>query len=230
MGVGMKGIGRMGCHLGKGTFNCSDGSSNAGNWGKDFHFQVGATRKRSSLDLERVDLEIARNVNFLQICIGELDREAGDIVDNLEASMFYKDGKQCSYGGSVGQIPRSLCLLVNGDIKKPEKMISKGHKNYDLMLNLQLGIRYSVEKHASIRRELRPGDFDPNEKFWTWFPTEGSKCTAPHQSLEFKWKDYCRMVSRYYDIGLSPRVEELSGDGLHEIDAIMKIVTLTIPS
>ncbi|KAB1203157.1 Phosphatidylinositol 4-phosphate 5-kinase 2 [Morella rubra] len=133
MGVGMKGIGRMGCHLGKGTFTWADGSSNAGNWGKDFHFQVGATRKRSSLDLGRVDLDIARNVNFLRICNGELDREAGDItcdiVDNLEASMFYKDGKQCSYGGSVGQIPRSPCLLVNGDIKKPGKMISKGHKN-----------------------------------------------------------------------------------------------------
>ncbi|KAB1203156.1 Phosphatidylinositol 4-phosphate 5-kinase 1 [Morella rubra] len=70
------------------------------------------------------------------------------------------------------------------------------------MLNLQLGIRYSVEKHASIRRELRPGDFDPNEKFWTWFPTEGSKCTAPHQSLEFKWKDYCRMVFRLVFIRL----------------------------
>ncbi|KAB1208898.1 Phosphatidylinositol 4-phosphate 5-kinase 1 [Morella rubra] len=185
---------------GKGTFTWADGSSNAGNWGKDFHFQVGATRKRSSVDLGHVDLDVARSVNFPRICIWELDREAGDItcdiVDNLKASMFYKDGKQCSYGGSVGEIPKSPCLLVNGDIKKPGQMISKGHKNYDLMLNLQLGIRYSVGKHVSIRRELRAGDFDPNEKFWTRFPPEGSKCTPPHQSLEFKWKDYCPMVFR----------------------------------
>lgn len=46
-------------------------------------------------------------------------------------------------------------------------------------------------------RELRPGDFDPMEKFWTRFPLEGSKCTPPHQSVDFKWKDYCPMVFRY---------------------------------
>lgn len=46
-------------------------------------------------------------------------------------------------------------------------------------------------------RELRPGDFDPMEKFWTRFPPEGSKCTPPHQSVDFKWKDYCPMVFRY---------------------------------
>ncbi|XP_038989169.1 phosphatidylinositol 4-phosphate 5-kinase 1-like isoform X4 [Phoenix dactylifera] len=76
--------------------------------------------------------------------------------------------------------------------------ISKGHKNYDLMLNLQLGIRYSVGKPASMQmRDLRPADFDPREKFWTRFPPEGSKITPPHQSVEFRWKDYCPMVFRH---------------------------------
>ncbi|KAG2713446.1 hypothetical protein I3843_04G168500 [Carya illinoinensis] len=186
---------------GKGVFTWADGSSNAGSWGKDFHFQVEAARKRSSVDVENVDLDVARNVNFPRICIWESDGEAGDItcdiVDNVEASMFYKGGKECSYGGSVGQTPRSPCLLANGEIKKPGQMISKGHKNYDLMLNLQLGIRHSVGKHASTWRELRPGDFDPKEKFWTRFPPEGSKCTPPHQSLDFKWKDYCPVVFRH---------------------------------
>lgn len=46
-------------------------------------------------------------------------------------------------------------------------------------------------------RELRNGDFDPKEKFWTRFPTEGSKTTPPHQSAEFRWKDYCPMVFRH---------------------------------
>lgn len=58
--------------------------------------------------------------------------------------------------------------------------------------------RYSVGKHASILRELKPSDFDPKEKFWTRFPPEGSKITPPHQSTEFRWKDYCSMVFRYY--------------------------------
>ncbi|KAH1262453.1 Phosphatidylinositol 4-phosphate 5-kinase 3 [Glycine max] len=34
------------------------------------------------------------------------------------------------------------------------------------------------------------------EKFWTRFPTEGSKITLPDQSVEFRWKDYCPMVFR----------------------------------
>ncbi|GMP74471.1 hypothetical protein CsSME_00031881 [Camellia sinensis var. sinensis] len=117
-------------------------------------------------------------------------------------------------------------------------MISEGHKNYELMLNLQLGIkliigldsfafaftsvasvdviwilgfcwlvlcfvkfllicRYFVGKHASITRVLKLADFDPKEKFWTRFPIEGSKCTPPHQSVDFRWKDYCPMVFRF---------------------------------
>ena len=48
-----------------------------------------------------------------------------------------------------------------------------------------------------ILRELKPSDFDPKEKFWIKFPGEGSKITPPHQSVEFRWKDYCPMVFRY---------------------------------
>lgn len=57
--------------------------------------------------------------------------------------------------------------------------------------------RHSVGKEASISRELKSSDFDSKEKFWTRFPSEGSKITPPHQSMEFRWKDYCPMVFRY---------------------------------
>ena len=57
--------------------------------------------------------------------------------------------------------------------------------------------RHSVGKHISILREPKATDFDPREKFWTRFPSEGSKLTPPHQSVEFRWKDYCPMVFRY---------------------------------
>lgn len=57
--------------------------------------------------------------------------------------------------------------------------------------------RYTVGKEASKLRELKPSDFDPKEKFWTRFPSEGSKITPPHQSAEFRWKDYCPVVFRY---------------------------------
>ncbi|KAM3702810.1 hypothetical protein ACB098_04G051300 [Castanea mollissima] len=139
---------------------------------------VNATRKRSSVD-------VVENVNsFPRICIWELDVEAGDItcdiVDNVEvASIFYKDGNEEQYvnhGNWGWQTLPSLGLMTNDEeVKKPDQKVSKGHKNYDLMINLQMGIRYTVGKHASMVRELRPGDFDPIEKFWTRFPHEGSK-------------------------------------------------------
>lgn len=161
----------------------------------DDNYLVALTKKKTLVDEARRSLT---NKNFPRICIWESDGEAGDItcdiIDNLEASMFYKDGKGSDSEDirDFGRAPYSF----NGESKKPGQMISKGHKNYDLMLNLQLGIRYSVGKHASIQRELKPRDFDPMEKFWTRFPPEGSKVTPPHQSADFRWKDYCPMVFR----------------------------------
>ena len=40
--------------------------------------------------------------------------------------------------------PIEMLCYVDGDVKKPGHTVSKGHKNYDLMLNLQLGIRYFI--------------------------------------------------------------------------------------
>ncbi|XP_047310290.1 phosphatidylinositol 4-phosphate 5-kinase 6-like [Impatiens glandulifera] len=82
--------------------------------------------------------------------------------------------------------------------KRQGQTISKGHKNYDLMLNLQLGIRHSVGRPApsSISLDLKTSAFDPKEKLWTKFPPEGSKHTPPHQSVDFRWKDYCPLVFR----------------------------------
>lgn len=54
----------------------------------------------------------------------------------------------------------------------------------------------------SNSRELRASDFDPKEKVWTKFPPEGSKHTPPHQSVEFRWKDYCPLVFRFASICL----------------------------
>ncbi|XP_077213075.1 phosphatidylinositol 4-phosphate 5-kinase 2-like [Tasmannia lanceolata] len=213
---------------GNGVFTWPDGSCYVGSWSKDPNYHLNGTfypgngkemnqlrsplflpleenyvhtpsRKRSSVDgrgslTERV---------FPRICIWESDGEAGDItcdiIDNVEASMFYRDGTGIGLDRGLGltQWRRNPCCFT-GEVKKPGQTISKGHKNYDLMLNLQLGIRYSVGKPASVNmRDLRPADFDPREKYWTRFPPEGSKVTPPHQSVEFRWKDYCPMVFRH---------------------------------
>ncbi|KAF2605755.1 hypothetical protein F2Q70_00024409 [Brassica cretica] len=81
--------------------------------------------------------------------------------------------------------------------RKQGETISKDHRNYDLMLNLQLGIRHSVGRQApSASLDLKPSAFDPKDKIWRRFPREGTKYTPPHQSTEFKWKDYCPLVFR----------------------------------
>ncbi|XP_060184671.1 phosphatidylinositol 4-phosphate 5-kinase 1-like [Lycium barbarum] len=153
-----------------------------------------------------------RNVNLPRICIWESDGDAGDItcdiVDNREASSMFvprnddEEGEdddddeesESSEGDENGDFRKSPCRSEAVEMKKPGQPITKGHKNYDLVLSLQLGIRYSTQKHASITREVKNLDFDPNEKFWTRFPPEGSKLTPPHQVLDFKWKDYCPVV------------------------------------
>ncbi|WOL01134.1 phosphatidylinositol 4-phosphate 5-kinase 1-like [Canna indica] len=165
-----------------------------------------ASRKRSSVDggvLGRRS-SIAEK-SFPKICIWESEGEAGDItcniIDTIEVAMLYKDRFPMDLGcrippiGSLRQ-QRNPCCLSRREARKPGQTVLKGHKNYDLMLNLQLGIRYSVGKPGSLR-ELKTGDFDPKEKFWTRFPPEGSKVTPPHHSIEFRWKDYCPMVFRH---------------------------------
>ncbi|KAH6761233.1 phosphatidylinositol-4-phosphate 5-kinase 1, partial [Perilla frutescens var. frutescens] len=103
--------------------------------------------------------------------------------------MLYRDGFVLNQDG-IKQFRRNPCYFNDGEVKKPGETISKGHKKYDLMLNLQLGIRHTVGKHASMLRDLKLSDFDSKAKFWTRFPSEGSKITPPHQSAEFRWKDY----------------------------------------
>ncbi|OIT22044.1 PREDICTED: phosphatidylinositol 4-phosphate 5-kinase 1-like [Nicotiana attenuata] len=163
----------------------------------------GGILRRSSVTMNMRE----RNVNLPRICIWESDGEAGDItcdiVDNREAFVPRNEDdddddndddeeSESSEGGDEnGDFQKSSEVV---ETKKPGQVITKGHKNYDLVLSLQLGIRYSTQKHASVIRELRNLDFDPNEKFWTRFPPEGSKFTPPHQVLDFKWKDYCPMV------------------------------------
>ena len=76
--------------------------------------------------------------------------------------------------------------------------IIKGHRSYDLMLNLQLGIRHSVGKVMSTRKEpLSDRDFDPSLCEELFFPNQGSPVTPPHNSSDFRWKDYGAAVWRY---------------------------------
>ncbi|GMQ01813.1 hypothetical protein CsSME_00048314 [Camellia sinensis var. sinensis] len=76
--------------------------------------------------------------------------------------------------------------------------IFEGHRSYHLMLNLQLGIRYTVGKITPVpEREVRASDFGKQARIRMYFPKKGSQFTPAHSSIDFYWKDYCPMVFRY---------------------------------
>ena len=92
--------------------------------------------------------------------------------------------------------PPSRIIPRNGTLKadtgkvslKLGKTIAAGHQSYNLMLALQLGLRYSVGRVSteSSPRELPPMDFGLKVK--QFFPQEGSDMTPAHTCDEFIWK------------------------------------------
>ncbi|XP_043721609.1 phosphatidylinositol 4-phosphate 5-kinase 8-like isoform X2 [Telopea speciosissima] len=109
--------------------------------------------------------------------------------------------------------------------KKPGQAIFKGHRSYYLMLNLQLGIRYTVGKITPVpMREVRSSDFGPRARIRMYFPRNGSKLTPPHKSIDFYWKDYCPMVFRnlreMFKIDAADYMMSIcGGDGLRELSS-----------
>ncbi|CAH9058262.1 unnamed protein product [Cuscuta epithymum] len=222
---------------GNGVFTWPDGrisyaSGDNNSSSQDFSSCNGAHNRRgSSASGANVS---DRNPNVPRICIWESEGEAGDItcdiVDTVEASSMYlqrnedEGSSESSEGDFSLDLQKSPCRSEGVEMKKPGQPISKGHKNYDLVVSLQLGIRYSVERHGSIMRELKSADFDPYEKFWTRFPPEGSKCTPAHHAPDFKWKDYCPVVFKrlrdLFGINSAEYVTALcSNDALRELSS-----------
>ncbi|XP_024388541.1 phosphatidylinositol 4-phosphate 5-kinase 9 [Physcomitrium patens] len=111
------------------------------------------------------------------------------------------------------------------EIKRPGETIFKGHRSYDLMLNLQLGIRYTIGKITpEPRHEIGPNDFGPRASIHMNFPKAGTPMTPIHSSSDFKWKDYCPMVFRHlremFKIDAADYMISLTGD-----DALRELVS-----
>ncbi|KAK3043028.1 hypothetical protein RJ639_002596 [Escallonia herrerae] len=140
-----------------------------------------------SLDMSETGLDSGENVAEINAPILEREYMQGVLISELVLSNSFASSKRAK---------RRQKKLVK-EVKRPGEAIIKGHRSYDLMLSLQLGIRYTVGKITPIqRREVRVSDFGPRASFWMSFPKEGSQLTPPHQSEDFKWKDYCPMVFR----------------------------------
>nr|GEV49453.1 phosphatidylinositol 4-phosphate 5-kinase 8 [Tanacetum cinerariifolium] len=103
--------------------------------------------------------------------------------------------------------------------------IFEGHKSYYLMLNLQLGIRYTVGKITPVpMREVRSSDFGERARIRMYFPRKGSQFTPPHYSVDFYWKDYCPMVFRnlreMFKLDAAEYMMSICGDdGLRELSS-----------
>ncbi|EYU42931.1 hypothetical protein MIMGU_mgv1a024840mg [Erythranthe guttata] len=163
---------------GNGTFRWGDGSCYVGVWSEDPSEQSGTYYPSSS------------------------NTGGGFEWDPQEVYLVNLSDCRISPGEKIPIFPSEKAVNWDCEEKiKPAKRqgltISRGHKNYELMLNLQLGIRHSVGRPApATSLDFKAAAFDPRDKVWTKFPPLGSKHTPPHQSCEFKWKDYCPLVFR----------------------------------
>lgn len=112
-----------------------------------------------------------------------------------------------------------------GKVERPRKVFFKGHGSYFLMLNLQLGIRYTVGKITPVpRREVRSSDFGLRARIRVLFPPGGSQFTPSHRSVGFYWKDYCPMVFRnlreMFKIDAADYMMSIcAGNGLREVSS-----------
>eukprot|EP00002_Diphylleia_rotans_P017157 TRINITY_DN3327_c0_g1_i1.p1 TRINITY_DN3327_c0_g1~~TRINITY_DN3327_c0_g1_i1.p1 ORF type:complete len:357 (+),score=65.62 TRINITY_DN3327_c0_g1_i1:78-1148(+) len=101
--------------------------------------------------------------------------------------------------------------------------IYKGHPSYDIMKNIQMGIRYSVGR--VIRNE---GDAitmnDVRHSIKREFPRSGSSETPAHASTDFKWKDYnpfaFQQFRKLFEIDAADYMISLCGD-----DALRELPT-----
>jgi 1-phosphatidylinositol-4-phosphate 5-kinase len=147
--------------------------------------------RRTSVD-GRVSVGVDRAFEKMNMWGNEIGEGGADMRKELDAELMILDAEGLQ---SLKSSPVPMKLPKAG--RKQGETISKGHRNYELMLNLQLGIRHSVGRQApAASLDLKPSAFDPKDKIWRRFPREGTKYTPPHQSTEFKWKDYCPLVFR----------------------------------
>eukprot|EP00250_Pteridium_aquilinum_P005997 c15994_g1_i1 orf=298-2895(+) len=143
-----------------------------------------------SLVLERV-WRLENSSAFLP-SVNEVTYSSKCVFEDSEDNFSYGE----DFSLSEGHYAHPKWLME--DRKRPGETIFKGHRNYDMMMSLQLGIRHSVGKVTPLqKKKLVSADFGSKARTRVSFPREGSQQTPPHQAVDFKWKDYCPMVFRH---------------------------------
>ncbi|KAE8716916.1 Phosphatidylinositol 4-phosphate 5-kinase 8 [Hibiscus syriacus] len=163
-----------------------------------------------------------------------LGSDAGQSVVQENAAIVYE--REYMQGVMIKERVRDYTELSQKAEKKTKRhaketekiscvAIFKGKNSYHLMLNLQLGIRYTVGKITPVpKREVRNADFGDRARITMFFPRRGSHFTPPHKSIDFYWKDYCPMVFRnlreMFKLDAAEYMMSICGDdGLTEISS-----------
>ncbi|KAJ8768171.1 hypothetical protein K2173_021111 [Erythroxylum novogranatense] len=126
------------------------------------------------------------------------------------------------------EVSRKIKQRNKFHVKKAKKKcvdIFEGNHSDYLMLNLQLGIRYTVGKITPVpMRDVRASDFGDRARIRMYFPRNGSQFTPPHYAVDFYWKDYCPMVFRnlreMFKLDAAEYMMSICGDdGLRELSS-----------
>ncbi|CAM8937597.1 unnamed protein product [Rhodiola kirilowii] len=127
---------------------------------------------------------------------------------------------------SDNKLQRRNTFPSNEERRKSSALeIVEKNRSYYLMLNLQLGIRYTVGKITTVpQREVRSSDFGARARIRMFFPKKGSQYTPSHHSISFHWKDYCPMVFRnlreMFKLDAADFMMSICGDdGLRELSS-----------
>jgi 1-phosphatidylinositol-4-phosphate 5-kinase len=177
---------RDGKEEGRGTFTWPDGSYFDGNWTGGVKHGVGIWAPPLAGPADAAVADAPREAVLREYDHGTLVRE--ELVP----------AQQRPVGDPVAGRPAVKTRKVR-EVRMGET-IFKGAPSYDLMLQLQLGVRWSVGRITPERpRELCDDDFrssSPLSAVSARFPRAGSSTTPPHAAHDFKWKDYCPMAFR----------------------------------
>ncbi|KAM7251538.1 hypothetical protein ACFE04_023421 [Oxalis oulophora] len=158
------------------------------------------SRRGSSMDTDSFDPEICRDSSYRFSDDGNsgLPQEDNTIIYEREYRQGVLIKEIIKSSASLSHKRKQKNLFHAEDTKKSSCIrIFDSRRSYYLMLNLQLGIRYTVGKITPVpSREVRGSDFGNRARIRMYFPSKGSQFTPPHRSTDFQWKDYCPMVFR----------------------------------
>ncbi|CAL8463327.1 g2861 [Coccomyxa elongata] len=175
-GVRYEGEWKDGMEHGVGTLTEADGSTFYGFWAEGKMHGEGVYKPASGADvitMRDYAQGVLRKENVLRI--GQVDHHKNEVKADRALRSEEK---------------RATAKELNKQAR-PGETIYKGHRSYDLMRNLQLGIIFSI---ARSTKEASDGLYDGPAKEEEFAQQVTQYFPRGEQSVSFKWKDYCPSV------------------------------------